>query len=113
MAQSVFTGPLIALGGLAGGQRGSAPAEYSNEIGPSLFWNGVGLLDQNGVGSKDKKGAGAFKALLMAAPIIAVNAAPVAGGAALTVAAGATSGTPLVNISTFAAGLAPNLPVKY
>ncbi len=37
MAASVSSGPLVSLGGLTGAPSGRAPAEYSQQIGPSIF----------------------------------------------------------------------------
>jgi hypothetical protein len=111
MAQAVFSGPLISLGPLAGGQRGSQPVEYSDEIGPSLLWNGAGLPLGNTTGSKDRKGQGAIRAALMSDTICAVNQIMATGGAALTTAANAVTGTPLVNVTAIAAGIGANLAV--
>jgi hypothetical protein len=112
MAQASFVGPLISLGAVAGGQAGQGPPlEYSDEIGPSLFWNGHGLVAPGGPGSKDQKGSGAFRALFMNDSFCATNAILATGGAVLTVAGNATSGTPLPLITAFAAGTAPGAPV--
>lgn len=111
MAQDVFTGPLISLGGIAGGLRGGPPVEYSDEIGPSLFWNGMGIPLAGTGGSKDRKGMGAFRSAFMSDTVCVANATLAAGGAALTTAGNAVSGTPFVLTPTVAAGVGANLPV--
>jgi hypothetical protein len=110
MGQSVFTGPLVSLGGLAGGPRGGPPAEYSVEIGPSLFWQGAGILAMDGRGSKDAKGMGAFPALYMSDTILALNQVIQPGGVALTQAATPVSGVSLPITVPYAAGRAPGAP---
>jgi hypothetical protein len=113
MAQAVFTGPVISLGPLAGGPRGGAPIEYSDEIGPSLLWNGFGLpLAGSANGSKDKKGTGALRALLASPNFPFVNQILATGGAGITTAGHAVSGVGLPLITTFAAGVAPGAPVN-
>ena len=109
MAQAVSTGPIIALGGFAGGQGGTQPREYSDEIGPSLFWGGVGFPAPSASGSKDKKGQGALAALSGAYPIRTVNAFIQPGGAAATVTAATApvANTPILPLATYAAGRAP------
>jgi hypothetical protein len=111
MAQATSTGPIIALGGLAGGQAGTQPREYSDEIGPSIFWAGTAIAASGALASKDRKGQGAIPALYLSSPIRTVNAILAASAGALTVAGIPTAGTPLVNISTYAAGRAPGTPV--
>jgi hypothetical protein len=110
MAQSAFTGPIISLGGFAGAPNGGPPAEYSVEIGPSIFWQGSGLLAMDGRGSKDKKGMGAFPALFMSDTILALNQVLQPAGLALTVPANASSGVNLPLATTYAAGIAPGTP---
>lgn len=112
MAQSAFTGPVISLGGVAGGPQGSNPIEYSDEIGPSLLWNGLGVVMGGQKGSKDRKGAGALRAVYLNSTYCACNAVLIAGGTALTTAANAVNGTPLALTTTFAAGVAPLCPVS-
>ena len=109
MGQSVFTGPVISAGGFAGAPPGSQPAEYSVEIGPSIFWQGTGLLAP-GVGSKDQKGMGAFPALFLSSSIIALSQVIQGAGVALTQAGIATTGVPLPITPTYAAGRAPGTP---
>lgn len=111
MAQAVFTGPLLSLGPLVGGLRGGQPIEYSDEIGPSLIWNGLGLPLAGTAGSKDKKEQGAFRAALMSDVVCVCNAVLAVGGAALTAAANAVTGTPIANATTIIAGVVPNTPV--
>ena len=105
MAQAAFTGPLLSLGPLAGGPRGGAPIEYSDEIGPSLIWNGLGLPLANGGGSKDRKEQGAFRAALMSDVVCVCNAILQPGGVALTAAANAVTGTPLALATATIAGV--------
>jgi hypothetical protein len=112
MGQSSFTGPLISLGGFAGGPNGGPPAEYSVEIGPSMFWQGMGLLAMDGRGSKDKKGMGSFPALYMSTSIMALSQVIQPAGVALTNLANASSGVPLPNVTAYAAGRAPGTPVQ-
>jgi hypothetical protein len=104
MGQSVFTGPVIALGGLAGGPYGGPPSEYSGEIGPSLFFQGVGM-PMPGRGSQDTKGQGAFPSLFFSSSIMALNQVLVAGLTPLTVTSTASSGVPLTKVTTYAAGI--------
>ena len=110
MGQSAFTGPIISLGGFAGAPRGGPPAENSIEIGPSMFWQGMGLLAMDGRGSKDQKGAGAFPALFMSSSILALSQVIQPAGLALTQAANAVNGVSLPITPTYAAGRAPGTP---
>lgn len=112
MAQSAFTGPIISLGGFAGAPNGGPPAEYSVEIGPSMFWQGMGLLAMDGRGSKDKKGMGAFPALYMSSSIMALSQVIQPAGVALTNPANASAGVPLPNATAYAAGRAPGTPIQ-
>ena len=75
MAKETFTGPLIALGGVAGGPSGGMPREYSDEIGPSIFWGGMAIPVSGGPGSKDRTGPGAISSVFAAFPIRTINAA--------------------------------------
>jgi hypothetical protein len=109
MGQSAFTGPIISLGGFAGGPGGSAPAEYSTEIGPSIFWQGLGLLAP-GIGSKDQKGMGAIPSLFLSTTVLALSQVIQAAGLALTTAANAVNGTPFPLAPAFAAGRSPGAP---
>jgi hypothetical protein len=111
MAKDTFTGPLIALGGLAGGAGVSSPREYSDEIGPSIFWGGVAIPASSGPASKDRTGPGSIASVYLASPIRTINCAPVAGAVNLTVAGLPTAGTPLVNVTTYAAGIGVGTPV--
>jgi len=111
MAKETFTGPLIALGGIAGGPGSQQPREYSDEIGPSIFWGGTAIVASGGPGTKDRTGPGSVSAVYAASPIRTINCAPAAGAAALTVAGLPTNGVPLVNITTYAGGRAPGTPV--
>ena len=110
MAQAASTGPLISLGGFAGAPNGGPPAEYSNEIGPSIFWQGSGLLSMAGSGSKDKKGAGGFPALFMSDSILALNQVIQPAGVALTTAGPAVSNVSLPLATAYAPGMAPGTP---
>jgi hypothetical protein len=120
MAKAGFTGPLMSLGTAAGGLIGGAPSglsiasgvgnpplEYSDEIGASIFWAGMAIPATGGPASKDRVGPGAIASVYAAFPIRTINSAPAAGAAALTTAGNATAGTPLVNVTTYAAGRAP------
>lgn len=109
MAQSVSAGPLLVIGALVGGQSGTQPREYSDEIGPSLFWGGVGFPATGAIASKDKKGTGTIPALSGAYPIRTVNAFVQPGGAAATVTAATApvANTPILPLTTYAAGRAP------
>lgn len=111
MAQAVFSGPLISLGPLTGGQRGGQPIEYSDEIGPSLLWNGNGLPLAGTLGSKDRKGQGAIRAAFLSDVICVCNSVLAAGGVALTAAANAVSGATLALATATIAGLAAGVPV--
>jgi hypothetical protein len=110
MGQSVFTGPIVSAGGFAGAPRGGPPAEYSVEIGPSIFWQGLGLLAMDGRGSKDAKGMGAFPALFMSDTVVALNQVIQPAGLALTQAANPASGVSLPITPTYAAGRGPGAP---
>ena len=110
MAQAASTGPLISLGGFAGAPNGGPPAEYSNEIGPSIFWQGSGLLSMAGSGSKDKKGAGGFPALFMSDSILALNQIIQPAGVALTAPGPAVSGVSLPLALGYVSGMAPGTP---
>jgi hypothetical protein len=107
MAKETFTGPILVLGGLAGGPSGGQPREYSDEIGPSLFWGGYGIPATGAVASKDKTGPGTIPCITGASPIKTVSVPVTPGAAALTTAANAVAGTPLPNLTTYNAGRAP------
>jgi hypothetical protein len=109
MAQSAFTGPIISLGGFAGAPAGSTPSEYSVEIGPSIFWQGAGLLAP-GAGSKDQKGLGSIPALFMSTSIMALSQVIQPSGVVLAGPNNAVNGTPLTNTAAYAAGKAPGTP---
>jgi hypothetical protein len=122
MAKESFTGPLIALGGLVGGQSYTQPGtyggvnvggpkEYSDEIGPSIFWGGVAIPASGAVVSKDRTGSGTISSIYAAFPIRTVNAILAVSAGALTVAGPALAGVPLVNLATYAAGRSPGVPV--
>jgi hypothetical protein len=112
MAQAVFTGPVIALGPVAGAPRGGPPIEYSDEIGPSLLWNGVGLpLAGSATGSKDQKGPGSLRALLASPNFPFLNQILATGGASVTTAGHANSGTAFPLVTAFAAGITAGCPV--
>ena len=122
MAKETFTGPLIALGGLAGGQNTSVPAiyggvnaggprEYSDEIGPSIFWAGHAIPASGGPASKDRTGPGSIAAVYAASPIRTINCANAASAALTNGGNVIANGTPLVNITTYAAGLGVGTPV--
>src|SRR5580698_1475782 len=109
MGQSAFTGPVISLGGFAGGPAGGSPAEYSVELGPSIFWQGLGLLAV-GAGSKDQKGIGAFPALFLSSSVMALSQVIQPAGVVLAGPANAVNGTPLALTATYAVGKAPGTP---
>lgn len=107
MAKATNAGPLLVLGGLAGGQGGAQPREYSDEIGPSLFWGGYGIPATGAVASKDRTGPGTIPCITGASPIKTVSVALQAGNAAISTAANAVAGTPLPLLTTYSAGRAP------
>jgi hypothetical protein len=108
MAKDTFTGPLIALGDLAGGPGGGTPREYSDELGPSIFYGGFAMpVTSANNASKDRMGPGAIASVFAAFPLRTINAAVTAGNAALTTAGVAVAGTPLVNLTAYNAGRAP------
>ena len=111
MAKETFTGPLIALGGLAGASGGGMPREYSDEIGPSMFWAGMAIPATGATASKDRTGPGSIPAVFAAFPIRTINAALSAGNAAISVAGNAVAGQPLPNLTTYALGRAVGTPV--
>ena len=107
MAKETFSGPVLVLGGLMAGQGGAAPKEYSDEIGPSLFWGGFGIPATGARVSKDTTGPGAIPCITAVSPIKSVKATLTAGAGTLTVAANAVANTPFTNLTTYAAGRAP------
>ena len=107
MAKDTFTGPIVALGTLAGGQGGGQPREYSDELGPSIFFGGIAMPVVTAVSSKDRMGPGAIASVFCAFPIRTINAAISVGNGALTTPGPAVAGTPLVNLSGYALGRAP------
>jgi hypothetical protein len=113
MAKAGFTGPVMSLGGVAGGYAGGAPVEYSDEIGPSLFWAGMAIPATGVASSKDRAGPGAIASVYCASPIRTVNTPCAAGGTGVTLtqAANAVAGTAMLNTTTWATGKAPGVPV--
>jgi hypothetical protein len=111
MAASVSSGPLVALGGLTGAPSGMQPTEYSQQIGPSIFWSGFGIPIIGAAANKDSINPGAVQALYAASPIQTINSVAVAGGATVANAATASVGVPLANTPTFAPGIAPGTQV--
>jgi hypothetical protein len=109
MAKDTFTGPLIALGGLAGASGGGFPREYSDEIGPSIFWAGSAIPATGAIASKDRTGPGTIPSVFAAYPIRTINAALSLSGA-VTIAGNAVAGTALPNITTYVIGRAPATP---
>jgi hypothetical protein len=109
MAKETFTGPVLVLGGLAGGQQGQQPREYSDEIGPSLYWAGYGIPATAAAVSKDRTGPGTIASLSACVPMRTINAAIQPGGAAatLTAATAPVANTPIAPLSTYATGRAP------
>jgi hypothetical protein len=107
MAASVSSGPLVSLGGLTGAPSGMQPAEYSQQIGPSIFWSGFGVPIISAKSNKDSINPGAVPAIYAASPIQTMNSVPVPGGATLASAASAVNGVPLNNATAFSAGIAP------
>ena len=112
MAASVSTGPLVALGGLSGAPSGMQPQEYSQQIGPSIFWSGFGIPVIGTGANKDNINPGAIPAIYAAVPIETMAAAPVAGLAPLAMGGPVAVGVPLTNITAFAPGIAPGIPVQ-
>src|SRR5260370_38997361 len=94
MTQWALVGPLVSLGGISSGPKGSPPTEYSVEIGPSIFWQGAAMLAMTGGGSKDRGGMGQIPSLFMSDNILSLNQVIQPGGVGITTAANATSGTP-------------------
>lgn len=107
MAASVSSGPVVALGGLTGAPSGQQPAEYSQQIGPSMFWGGLGIPVGSAKANKDNVNPGSVPSIYGSFPIQTVNSVPVAGGATLASATTAAIGTPMTNTASFAAGVAP------
>jgi hypothetical protein len=106
MSASVSSGPLVALGGLTGAPSGMQPAEYSQQIGPSMFWSGFGIPVISAKANKDNINPGSIPAIYAGSPIQTLNSVPVPGGASLA-GGTATLGVPLLNANTFSAGIAP------
>ena len=116
MAKDTFTGPVISLGGLAGGVGGLQPREYSDELGPSIFWGGTAIPSSSGPASKDRMGPGAIASVFCASPIRTLNSTPGAGGAAAGITISlqnAVAGVPFPNLITYPVngGRAPAVPV--
>jgi hypothetical protein len=107
MAASVSSGPLVALGGLTGAPGGMQPAEYSQQIGPSMFWAGFGIPIIGSGANKDNINPGAVPAIYVASPLQTINAIPAAGGAVIANAIAASIGIPLANTPNFGPGIAP------
>jgi hypothetical protein len=107
MAASVLSGPIVALGGLTGAPSGQQPAEYAQQIGPSILWSGFGIPVISAGANKDNINPGAIQAIYANFPIQTVNSIMVAGGATVATGAAATSGVPLPNTTSFAPGIAP------
>jgi len=111
MAKAGFTGPVLALGNVSGSAGSNVqPREYSDEVGPSIFWGGTSIPATGANFSKDRAGPGAIPVVTVACPIRTINAALGLAGA-VTVAGLPTAGVPLVNITTYALGRAPGVPV--
>src|SRR5258708_29828709 len=110
MTQSAFVGPLVSLGGISSGPKGSPPTEYSVQIGPSSFWAGAATLARTGGGSKDRGGMGQIPSLFMSDNILSLNQVIQPGGVGLTTAANATSGTPFPLVTASALGISPQAP---
>lgn len=106
MAKETFTGPILVLGALAGGQSGTQPREYSDEIGPSVMWAGSAIAASSSIASKDKTGPGTIPCAYNAFPSRTVNCPIQAGGATATIsaAANAVAGTPLGLVAANAPG---------
>jgi hypothetical protein len=104
MARAVFTGPLVSLGTLSGGPTGGQPREYSDTIGPSILFGGLGIPDNRGGGNKDALGQGGVRGIYLSTPVVTINQAPAIGNQALTVPGNAISGTPLPNLAASGAG---------
>jgi hypothetical protein len=83
------------------------PTEYAQQIGPSIFYGGIGIPAMVAGANKDNINPGAVPAIYMQTPIQTIYAAPVPGGVTLATGAAAASGVALTNTSTFAPGVAP------
>lgn len=112
MAASVSSGPLVSLGGLTGAPGGQQPAEYSQQIGPCIFWAGFGIPIIGSGANKDNINPGAVPAIYASSPLQTINAIPVAGGATLANIAAASVGVPLANWNTFAPGIGFGTPAR-
>ncbi len=112
MAASVSSGPLVSLGGLTGAQSGQQPAEYSQQIGPSIFWSGYGIPIISAGANKDNINPGAIPALYVSPPIQTLNAIPVAGGVTLANIASASVGVPMANRTGSVPGVAAGAPAQ-
>ena len=112
MAASVSSGPLVSLGGLTGAPSGQQPAEYSQQIGPSIFWSGYGIPIVGSGANKDNINPGAVPALYASPAIQTLNATPVAGGVVLANIAAASVGVPLANRTGSVPGVASGAPAQ-
>jgi len=110
MAGVKNTGPNVSMGPMAGMIPPAQPQEYSNEMGANIGYQGEAFPDCRFPINKDNPTPGSILCHLSNPQIISVDAFP-SGQQNLTVAGAATNGTPFALVSTYAAGIALNMPM--
>ena len=101
MSISAFSGPLIAYGQNTIGSNPST-TDYNPDLGPSLFWGGVGRIDPRpNFNYIPGQSSGAFTAGFGTSDTMTINYAPYAlGSAAIAAAAAPTANTAMTLVST-------------
>jgi hypothetical protein len=101
MSITAFSGPVIAFGQNTIGSNPST-TDYNPDLGPSLFWGGVGRIDPRpNFNYIPGQAAGQFTAGFGTSDVQTISYAPYAlGNAAIAAAANVTSGTAMTLVST-------------
>jgi len=101
MSITAFSGPVIAFGQNTIGSNPSI-TDYNPDLGPSLFWGGVGRIDPRpNFNYIPGQNLGAFTVGFGTSDVQTINYAPYAlGNAAIAAAANVTSGTAMTLVST-------------
>jgi len=101
MSITAFSGPVIAFGQNTIGSNPSI-TDYNPDLGPSLFWGGVGRIDPRpNFNYIPGQNLGAFTVGFGTSDVQTISYAPYAlGNAAIAAAANVTSGTAMTLVST-------------
>jgi len=101
MSITAFSGPVIAFGQNTIGSNPSI-TDYNPDLGPSLFWGGVGRIDPRpNFNYIPGQASGAFTVGFGTSDVQTISYAPYAlGNAAIAAAANVTSGTAMTLVST-------------